>query len=216
VNDTLERFSKTTRWLHWTFASCFLCLAASGAALAMRELLSLGPGGTGVLAKVHRTAGVALLVAPALVWLSGQTRLTAVDFRELFRWSREDLRWLSLQVAALRGRATLPAAGKLNAGQKLNGLATMLFTALLVTTGVTLWLRPGALMAWFIHIGVFLAWLPLFALHASMALIVPGTRPALRGMVTGRVRRSWAERHHASWVRRADAREAGDRFNVAG
>ena len=181
----------------------------------MREFLSLGPDGTRVLARVHQTAGVGLLVAPSLVWLSGQTRVTAADFRELLRWSRDDLRWLSLQVAALRGRATLPAAGKLNAGQKLNGLATMVFTAFLVTTGVILWLRPGALVAWFIHIGVFLAWIPLFALHATMALIVPGTRPALRGMVTGRVRRSWAERHHESWVRCADAPEAGDRFNVA-
>ena len=207
----VERFVKTTRWFHWTFASCFLCLAGTGAALAMRELLALRPDEIEALVEVHKTAAVVLPVAPALVWLSGQTRATAADFRQLLCWSRDDLRWLALQGAALRGRATLPPAGKLNAGQKLNGLATLAFTAGLLTTGTILWIRPGALVAWFVHMGLFLAWLPLFALHLSMALAVPGTRPALRGMLSGRVRRGWAEHHHGAWLRGVDALQGGDR-----
>jgi cytochrome b subunit of formate dehydrogenase len=35
-----------------------------------------------------------------------------------------------------------------------------------------------------------------------MAVLNPGTRPALRGMLTGRVDRRWAQAHHADW--RAD------------
>jgi formate dehydrogenase subunit gamma len=210
VEETVERFVKTTRWFHWTFVSCFLCLASTGAALAMRELLGLEPGDTATLVKVHETAAVTLLVAPALVWLSGQTRATLADFRELLRWSRDDLRWLALQPRALRGRATLPAARKLNAGQKVNGLATVAFTASLAISGAILWSRPGSLVAWFVHLGVFLGWLPLFAAHLSLALIVPATRPAFRGMVGGRVRRSWAEHHHAAWLRESEAPERGD------
>jgi formate dehydrogenase subunit gamma len=213
VDETVERFVKTTRWFHWTFASCFLCLAGTGAALAMRELLALQPGETETLVRIHEIAAVALLVAPPLVWFSGQTRATAADFRELFRWSRDDLRWLALQAPAVLGRAALPAAGKLNAGQKLNGLIIMVFTACLVITGAILWSRPGSLVAWFVHIGLFLTWIPLFAAHLSLALIVPGTRPALRGMLSGRVHRAWAEHHHESWMRGGDALEGGDRLH---
>jgi formate dehydrogenase subunit gamma len=210
LGDTVERFAKTTRWFHWTFAGCFLCLAATGAALATRELLGLEPGDTATLIQIHKGAGVALLVAPLLVWLSGQTGITAADFRELLRWSRDDLRWLALQLPALRGRAVLPAAGKLNAGQKLNGLATIAFSAALAITGVILWMRPGSLVAWFVHLGVFLAWLPLFAVHFSMAVVVPATRPALRGMLSGRVRRTWAEHHHERWLNGGNVRELGE------
>jgi formate dehydrogenase subunit gamma len=213
VDETVERFVKTTRWFHWTFVSCFLCLAGTGAALAMRELLALEPGETETLVEIHKTAAVTLLVAPLLVWLSGQTRATATDLRELLRWSRDDLRWLALQVPPLRGRATLPPAGKLNAGEKLNGLITTASTACLLMTGAILWIRPGALVAWFVHMGVFLAWIPLFASHLCLALIVPATRPALRGMLSGRVRRAWAEHHHGAWMRGVDAPRGGNRLH---
>jgi cytochrome b subunit of formate dehydrogenase len=42
----------------------------------------------------------------------------------------------------------------------------------------------------------------LVAGHLYMAIVNPGTRPALRGMLTGRVDRNWARAHHAEW--RAD------------
>jgi formate dehydrogenase subunit gamma len=41
--------------------------------------------------------------------------------------------------------------------------------------------------------------------HVFLALINPTTRPALRGMLTGRVDRAWAVRHHPRWVAEVDA-----------
>jgi cytochrome b subunit of formate dehydrogenase len=38
----------------------------------------------------------------------------------------------------------------------------------------------------------------------------PATRPALRGITLGAVRRDWAEHHHARWVEAFDARAAED------
>lgn len=35
--------------------------------------------------------------------------------------------------------------------------------------------------------------------HLYMALVNRGTRPALRGMLTGKVDRDWAQAHHADW-----------------
>jgi formate dehydrogenase subunit gamma len=149
---------------------------------------------------VHKLAAVSLFVLPALIWLSGQTAVTRRDLRELVRLRPEDLRWLSGQLRALLLRAPLPPAGKFNGGQKVNGIATVVFTLALAASGAVLWARPGSIVAWLLHIAVFLAWIPMFLGHLSLALVVPSTRPALPGMLTGRVPRDWAEHHHALWV----------------
>ena len=47
----------------------------------------------------------------------------------------------------------------------------------------------------------------LVAGHVYLALIHPATRPALRGITRGSVRRDWAEQHHAEWVAAVDARD---------
>ena len=196
----IERFCKTTRWFHWSFVGAFLTLAASGGALALRDELDLHTDTSSGLIRVHEGAAVALLVLPAVVLLSGRTGETLRDFAEALHWSRADLRWLALQPRAFLGRAELPPAGKLNAGQKLNALVTALRAGCLVATGTWLWARPGALVPWFAHLALFLMWIPAFLGHVFLAAIYPATRPALRGMLSGSVDREWAAHHHGAWV----------------
>ena len=50
----------------------------------------------------------------------------------------------------------------------------------------------------------------LVAGHMYLALVHPETRPALRGITLGAVRRDWAEHHHARWVESIDAQAAKD------
>jgi formate dehydrogenase subunit gamma len=207
---TLERFGKTTRWFHWTFATSFLALAGTGATLALREALGFTPGDTAFFVRAHLSAAVCLLVLPLLVLLSGETRRTLADLRELARFSRDDLRWLALQPRVALGRAEPPPVGKFNGGQKVNAVALGAITGGLVVTGLLLWVRPGSLLGWFVHVTLFVLWLPLFAMHFSLAVVLPGTRPALRGMLLGRVERAWAEHHHALWVRALDAAAPAD------
>lgn len=199
------RFDKTVRWFHWTFAVSFLCLAATGGALALRGPLGLGEEAGGVVLRVHLGAALTLLLAPALIGLSGRTGVLRSELAELVRWSRDDLRWLARQPLAMIGRAELPPAGKLNAGQKVNGILMALLTAALVGSGAMLWLRPGALLPLVVHVAAFLAWIPLFLGHLCLALVLPGTRPALRGMVTGKVSREWARHHHPRWIEELEA-----------
>jgi cytochrome b subunit of formate dehydrogenase len=200
VPERIERFCKTTRWFHWSFVAAFLTLAASGGALALRDELDLGEEGSTRLIRLHESAALALLVVPAVVLLSGRTGETLRDFAQALRWSRADLRWLALQPLAFLGRAQLPPAGKLNAGQKANAIATALLTAGLAASGTWLWARPGALLPWFAHLALFLAWIPAFLGHFFLAVVYPDTRPALRGMLLGQVDRAWAEHHHGAWV----------------
>jgi formate dehydrogenase subunit gamma len=199
----IERFCKTTRWFHWTFVLPFLGLAGTGASLALRETLGLGEEGTRTLVRVHETIAAVWLLAPPLVLLSGQTRSALADLTLPFRLTRDDLRWLALQPLAVLGRAELPPAGKLNGGQKMNGLLAAALALGLAATGIWLWRRPGALVPWFAHLLLFLAWLPAFAGHFYLAVLNPGTRHALRAMLQGDVDLDWARHHHPLWAESA-------------
>jgi len=204
---TVIRFAKTTRWLHWSFALPFLSLAATGGALALRGALGMDAELGADILRAHEAAGAALWVLPAVVLLSGETATTLRDLSLVARWTHDDLRWLARQPLAAAGRAEPPAAGKLNAGQKLNGLLTVGLTLALTVSGLWIWRHPGALVPLAVHMVCFLLWIPLFAGHLFLALVAPGTRPALRGILTGRVSRDWARGHHARWV--AELEEGG-------
>ena len=207
ADETVERFGKTVRWFHWTFALAFVFLAATGGLLALRTPLGLAPALARRILTAHEAAAVWLAVVPAVVVLSGNTREFFHGLSPLVRWSLDDLRWLALQPFAFVKTITLPPAGKLNAGQKVNALAMSGLTVALAASGTVLYLRPGALAPLAVHVFCFLAWLPLFAGHLGLALVVPSTRPALRGMLTGRVSREWARHHHPRWIEDLEARE---------
>jgi formate dehydrogenase subunit gamma len=54
-----------------------------------------------------------------------------------------------------------------------------------------------------VHLALFVGWLPAFAGHFYLAVLNPGTRPALRAMFTGEVDLDWARHHHPLWVAEA-------------
>ena len=198
--ERIERFCKTTRWFHWTFVLPVLGLAGSGVVLALREALGLTETTTRALVRAHEAIAMFWLLAPVLVLLSGDTQRALADLTAPLRIAKNDLRWLSLQPLAALGRAELPPAGKLNGGQKLNALAIGALALGLAATGVWLWLRPGALVPFFVHLALFVTWLPAFAGHFYLAVLNPGTRPALRAMLDGSVPLDWARHHHPLWV----------------
>jgi formate dehydrogenase subunit gamma len=199
----IERFCKTTRWFHWTFVLPFLGLAGSGLALALRESLALTEATTRALVRAHEGLALFWLLAPPLVLLSGDTKRALADLSAPLRIRLDDLRWLARQPLALLGRAELPPAGKLNGGQKVNALLMAAIALGMALTGVWLWLRPGALVPFLVHLALFVGWLPAFAGHFYLAVLNPSTRPALRAMFTGEVDVDWARHHHPLWVAEA-------------
>jgi formate dehydrogenase gamma subunit len=207
VSERVERFCKTTRWFHWTFALSFLALAGTGAALFLRELLALSPQSAERLISAHEIAAVFFLVAPWLVALSGDTRRWLADLGEVLRFGPADRAWLASGPRGWLGRADLLPQGKLNAGQKLNALATALISGASIASGIHLWQQPGAFAALLVHLAGFFAWLPFFAIHFFMALINPATRPSLSAMFDGRVPREWAAHHHARWLEEREREE---------
>jgi len=191
----VTRFSRAQRWLHWSNATLFLILLATGMTLYVPALSRLI--GRRVLVKdIHVYSGL-LLPIPLLLAYAGSWRDSVrQDVRRLARWSVDDRRWL-LSLGR-RGKARL---GKFNAGQKLNAIFVAgCIPLMLATGGIMRWFDPFPL-AWrtgatFVHDWVALTLLVVILGHIGKALAEP---ISLRSMVKGTVPARYAQRHHPRW-----------------
>ncbi len=192
----VQRFSRTERAVHWIHASAFLVLLGSGLVLylpRLSELVSRRP----LVKAIHIDTAIAWAVALALVVLLGDRRGLRQTLRELDRFDSDDRLWL---------RRIPRPQGRFNAGQKLNAALTASLAVLFVVSGFLLWLgerdhRYRFASTIVLHDGLMYVSVVLLAGHLYLALIYPSTRHALRGMTKGSVRRDWAARHHAKWIR---------------
>jgi formate dehydrogenase subunit gamma len=205
--DLVPRFGVSERFAHWLLAAAFASMLASGVFM----------GGIGFLR--HRAVlfvhvGSAVLLASgiaALVMLRRSRRPLAQAVRDLRPLDARDRRWWRLAPRAYLTGSDLPPSGKFNAGQKINARLLLLVLAVLYVSGVGELGRSTSVLAPLRFLGAphgLAAGVAavLVAGHMYLALIHPATRPALRGITRGSVRRDWAEHHHAEWVASIDAR----------
>jgi formate dehydrogenase subunit gamma len=194
-HGTVPRFGPTERAVHWVHASAFFGLLATGLALYLPPLASL-VGDRPLLKAMH--------LATASLWVTALLALTAAgDRRRLGRTRRDLERFLDDDVAWLRGRPSRP--GRFNAGQKLHAALQAALAVLFLVTGTLLWLGERDTSLRFagtipVHDACTLAAIVLVGGHLYMALVNEGTRPALRGMVDGRVEARFATEHHPAWT----------------
>jgi formate dehydrogenase subunit gamma len=195
VGDRVVRFSRAERWLHWTNATLFLVLLATGMTLYLPSLATV-VGRRVVVKNVHVAAGV-LLPLPLLAAYAGSWRTSVRrDVRRFARWSLDDRRWLF--SFGRRGKAGL---GKFNAGQKLNAIFVAGCIPLMLATGsIMRWFDPFPL-AWrtgatFVHDWIALTLLVVVVGHIATALAEP---IALRAMARGTVPVAHAQRRHPRW-----------------
>jgi formate dehydrogenase subunit gamma len=191
----ITRFTRTERVLHWTHATAFLTLLATGLILYLPALSTL-ISRRQLVKNVHIWVAVAWLIAIAVIILAGNRKRLAEDWREIETIDRDDRRWL-------RGRRV--PQGRFNAGQKINAMLTVAFALLFALSGFFLWLGERDHRFLFDGTGTVhdvLTYLSVALLvgHLYLALIHPSTRHALRGMTTGEVDESWAKEHHRKWV----------------
>jgi formate dehydrogenase subunit gamma len=206
VGTSVVRFDRVERALHWTTATLFLVLLATGMTLYLGPLSTL-VGRRVVVKDVHVVSGlllpVPLVLAYAGRWRAGLRR----DVRRLARWSVDDHRWL--RSLGRRGRAPL---GKFNAGQKLNAVFVAGCIPLMLATGsIMRWFEPFPLSwrtgATFVHDWISLALLVVVVGHIGKALLDP---VALRAMVRGTVTADHVARHHPRWWAELRSAETGD------
>ncbi|MER6918365.1 cytochrome b/b6 domain-containing protein [Streptomyces spiralis] len=196
--DRVRRFSTAERMIHRATGWLMLLCLVTSACLYIAPLAQL-VGRRPLMVTIHEWSGIALPVPSLLGLLSSDFR---ADLRRLNRFAVYDRQWLR----SVRRRRTSPEArpaGKFNAGQKI--YAGWIAGAVLVMmfTGLLMWfigLLPLVSRTSAIFVHDCLAWAIVIVLlgHMRKAFEDPEAR---LGMRTGHVSRSWADRHHARWLR---------------
>ena len=125
-----QRFTRTERVLHWTHATAFFTLLATGLILYLPALSTL-ISRRQLVKNVHIWVAVAWAIAIVVIIVAGNRKRLAEDWREIETIDRDDRRWLT-------GRRT--PQGRFNAGQKINALLTVAFALLFALSGFFLWL----------------------------------------------------------------------------
>ena len=201
--DTLTRFSRVERVVHWTLAIVMLvCLVT--AAILYNGFLAVPIGHRRLVELIHVYSGFALPV-PLLAGLGFASY--RADLSRLNRFHPADWQWLRSR----RRRDGKSLVGKFNAGQKLNAALTAGSIVVLLASGLLMFFpalarlswRPGATLvhAWFaLGLGLLVCGHILEALHDP---------EARRGMRTGRVSSAWALAQHRAWVEEVDPGLAG-------
>jgi formate dehydrogenase subunit gamma len=191
----LVRWGRTERAAHWIHAAAFCVLLASGLCLYLPSLAE-AVGRRPLLKTIHLYTAVAWAAALVLVVILGDRRALRRTIHEVDLFDADDRAWL-------RGRHA--PQGRLNAGQKLNTIATAAFAILFAVSGFFLWLgerdtRFRLAHALLVHDYLMYVSVVLFLGHLWLSLIMPSTRHALSGITRGWVREDWAARRHAKWV----------------
>jgi formate dehydrogenase subunit gamma len=191
----LHRFTRTERSVHWVHAAAFVVLLVSGLCLYLPSLAEL-VGRRPLLKTIHVYTALAWIAALLLVVAFGNRRSLRQTIREIDVWDRDDRDWI-------RRRHT--PQGRLNAGQKLNAIATASFAVLFTVTGFLLWYGERntrfrfadtiLIHDWLMYVSFFL-----FLGHLYLTLIHPTTRHSLNGMTRGWVDEQWALEHHRKWA----------------
>jgi formate dehydrogenase subunit gamma len=193
-----RRFSPAERWIHRLTG--LLTLGCIATALMMYEgPLTTLVGHRRVVELTHVWCGY-LLPVPLLLGL-GSAAYRA-DLRRLNRFTAADRKWLRP-----RGRLRSEiAAGKFNAGQKLNASLSAAAILALLGTGTLMFFTHLVRLSWrtgatFVHDWTAIAFGLLVLGHIYRAVTDPEAR---RGMRTGEVSAGWARANHADWADEQD------------
>jgi len=190
--------------VHWVIAACFFALLISGLGLWLPPNMNPVIDHREAVRTVHLDASI-VLIGVMIPALSRGAPLNAL-WHQVEMFTREDWAWLRHIAVPSRWRSEpLPPQGRFNAGQKLNTVLTAAGMVGFIVTGAVIWqgehLPPSLAAAadqW--HVWLMFLIVPLIAGHMVLALLVPSTRPAMRGILFGVVRLDFARRRHARWA----------------
>lgn len=202
ANRRLHRFSRTERAVHWVHATAFVILLATGLALYLPSLSEL-VGRRPLLKSIHVYTAAAWIVALVSIVVLGDRAGLRATAREIDLFDRDDRAWL-------RGRR--PPQGRLNAGQKVNTILTVVFGLMFALSGFFLWYGERNTRFRFAQTILIHDWLTyisfvLFLGHLYLSLISPRTRHSMNGITRGWVDEDWAKAHHAKWAAQASSEE---------
>ncbi len=187
------RFDISTRVLHWSHTITFIWLMTTGIWLFITPKSLLNDP---LIKMVHIYASLPFILFPLIIYIVGSA-CTRNDVKELMEWGTEELRWF---IELLKKDKTR-VAGKFNAGQKTNFLATLLLIIGLSFSGFVVWMksmfsRSFVELNFIVH--DFFAIIALLLLSGHIIFTMYYSK-SLRGIVFGEVDAGWAEEHYPNW-----------------
>jgi formate dehydrogenase subunit gamma len=195
TGQTIDRFSRSSRWVHWlTAIPMIICILT--AAVLYNGQIAVIAGHRYLVEQIHVYSGFALPVPMVVGILS---RAYRDDARRLNRFTSRDWAWLRSRTR----RDGSIEVGKFNAGQKLNAALSAGSIGVLLISGVVMYFTNLTPLSWrsgatFVHDWFALAVGLLVVGHIVMAVRDPY---AMAGMRSGRVPLRWARREHGAWAR---------------
>ncbi|MEO6511851.1 MAG: cytochrome b/b6 domain-containing protein [Nocardioides sp.] len=191
----VDRFSRTSRWVHWLVAA-FMVSCILTAAVLYNGSLAMLVGHRHLVELVHVYSGLALPVPLVVGFVS---RAYRDDAQRLNRFTARDWAWLRSRT---RRDGTIEV-GKFNGGQKVNAALSTGSIGVLLISGVVMYYTHLAPLPWrsgatFVH-----DWFALAVGLLVVGHILKSSKDpyAMAGMRTGRVPLRWARRDHAAWAR---------------
>lgn len=204
-NRYVPRHQKNFTVCHWLNGISFLMLFLTALPLYADSFLFLyNIFGAKTLQYAHRFFAVIFIVTPLLGLLSAREGYATL-FKQAFSFGHDDWIFLLKFPLTLVGiEPKMPKQGFYNGGEKVNILLQMIIWAVLVATGLILWLGNGvidnSIRAWMIPIHSIAAGIGFAAALAHIYLAVVQNPDSLRGMTQGSINARYAVHHHGAWV----------------
>ncbi len=198
----IKRFSAVVRFTHWVYAISFIVLAVTGYMLFGTELDGMEPlfgGLTGAMV-VHRVAAcfligaivVSLLIRPSemLYWI-----------KECFKFNKNDAAFMaSFPLKFLGIKKKIPPQGFYNGGEKINSLIQITSGAVLIITGLYMWLDPTApLWMYPLHAAFMVIGSAGAIGHIYLAALNPVSNEAIRAIIAGDISEKYMMENHEQW-----------------
>ena len=204
TSQTVEKYRKPVRILHWIHSGAFVILFLTGLVLFIPGLAFLAEDSWTRV--IHRIAALIFVIVPLLyIILSPKSAMRGL--KQAFTWGMSDLEWLKAapRYYFLGDEKSMPPQGAMNSGQKMWWFLTIVFGIIFVITGLVMWffktIAPAGLLQWmvFIHDVSFIVTGAMFLLHLYLGVLHPMMTEAWNAMAKGRITKEYAEKHHGKW-----------------
>lgn len=204
-NRYVPRHQKSFMLCHWLNAVSFLMLFLTALPLYADSFLFLyNIFGAKTLQYAHRFFAIIFIATPIIGLLIAREGY-GMMIKQAFSFNRDDLIFLlKFPFTLIGGEPRMPKQSFYNGGEKINILLQAAIWALLVVSGLIMWLGSGhidnSIRAWMIPIHSIAAALGLAAALAHIYLAVVQNPDSVRGMTQGSISARYAVHHHGAWV----------------
>jgi formate dehydrogenase subunit gamma len=195
VTNWFERLSHTILTISW------MLLVFTGLAFYSKKFAIFAElfGGLRSTVMIHNYTGIVFLISVVMIFLA--------MFKESFKWSKDDLKWVLGAGGYLWWHYDVPESDRFNPGQKGMYFFTVLMGVVMGVTGWTMWhattanySRLWVNICYPIHSLGAIIFVAAWIIHAYFGSFCnPGS---VASMTYGWVTRPWLKKQHGLWYKK--------------